>query len=456
MKKFISIIAAAVLSAGIVFTPFTAQAAVYPNALTAAKASSSSVSAPKADKKSDLYLCDGEYLKVNLSCSTKNADIYYKINNGKYKKYTKTIGITKNSTLSAYAKLGDKKSKTVAYEYKLGVNFSISNYGGDFDENQMVKITTKVPDVTFRYTLNGERVTEKSKKFPEKGLKIENTAEFSVSAYKDGWSEVGHYGLEYNINKLDNYKLYHHYNQLSDKEKIYYERILNALKDGSSKADTIDLYYGKDGTSLEKVIGAFRCDINNMSHLSWFAPYNWELGSDNRYYMVFNYNINDPDIQKKQKKLEEKAAEVIEKAKEQPTAYGKIKYIHDWLVNNTEYVSSGKNHTAAFVDGPIVYGIGACDGYSRAFYYLASSLGFDCIRVGGTIKIDGVDTLHAWNKVKINGIWYNVDVTWDDFSQYGDDKIYYEYFLRSDANFKNHTPFDTYTYPASPKDYPVK
>ena len=36
---------------------------------------------------------------------------------------------------------------------------------------------------------------------------------------------------------------------------------------------------------------------------------------------------------------------------------------------------------------------------------------------------------HAWNRVMIDGVWYDIDVTWDDLSLYGDYNIYYTYFL---------------------------
>lgn len=454
MKKFISVI----ITAALVFIPSafpdSAQTAVYGHTLASAESSDSSVSAPKADKKSGLYLCDGESLKVNLSCSTKNADIYYKIDNGKYKKYTKTIDITKNSMLSAYAKLSDKKSKTVTYEYRLGANFFLSNYGGNFDENQTVKITTKVPGVTFRYTLNGERVTEKSKKFPEKGLKIENTAELSVSAYKDSWNEVGHYELEYNINKLDNYKVNFYYDRLSDKEKKGYERIHTAILNCKETVALSDIQLSVDET--RNVVRAVPRGLTKYVYVNWYDNwYSWHFENNKCAEIYINYGIkNVSEIKKAQKKLEEKAAKIIAEAERKSSAYDKIKYIHDWIVNNSDYVSAFKESEAKYADGPIVKGIGNCNGYARAFWYLTSSLGFDCIYVEGTVY---GDEWHSWNRIKLDGVWYSVDVCFDDYSVYGDKTIYYTNFLKGDKTFgQTHTPDERYIYPSAPKDYHVK
>ena len=151
------------------------------------------------------------------------------------------------------------------------------------------------------------------------------------------------------------------------------------------------------------------------------------------------------------------AEKVVAQAQKKPTAYGKIKYIHDWIIDHTEYVSYKKKHEALFIDAPFVKGFGNCNGYSAAFQYLAQSMGFDCIVVTG-YSSRGEDGTHSWNKIKLDGAWYNVDVTWDDDEESG---ARYDYFLKSDSTFsKNHTENDLlggmFTYPAAKKDYTAK
>jgi hypothetical protein len=113
-----------------------------------------------------------------------------------------------------------------------------------------------------------------------------------------------------------------------------------------------------------------------------------------------------------------------------------VKAIHDYIAANTRYnFTNGDSAYTAY--GVLVEGSGVCDGYSYAFWLLCSLAGINCVRVSGTATADGISDLHAWNKVQVDGLWYNVDVTWDDPVFYYNgvltDTIRYEYFLISDA-----------------------
>ena len=448
-NKIISLLMAAVLSAGMIFAPAASseRAAAFLPSLSINAEAAAAVSAPTADKKSDYYLMDSEYLKVKLSCKTKNAAIYYKIDNGKYKKYTKTIGISKNSTLYTYAVAGGKKSKVSKYEYHLYPNYTLSVYEGDYDSDQTVKVTSKVPGVKFYYTLNGKKATSKSAAFPEKGLKIANTATLSVHAAKSGWTSSGD-SYTYNINKLDNYKTYYYYNQLNSKEKKAYERLFTALQNGKNKADLTGL--GLDADSVSNVLFKMLRDVDQYIYIDWYKEdwISWDFSGSECIEVTINYDTKDKKLQERQKNFEKKAAKIIAAAKKQPTAYGKLKYIHDWLVENTHWLLDESDRSVNTAEGPIINGVSVCGGYAHAFNYLAKSLGFDCIYV---VSDDGT---HAWNRVKLNGIWYNLDISWDDLDLYDDNKIHYENFLKSDKTFKEtHLPATEYKFVSAPKDY---
>lgn len=130
--------------------------------------------------------------------------------------------------------------------------------------------------------------------------------------------------------------------------------------------------------------------------------------------------------------------------------YDRVKVLHDWLVNNTSYGgSSDRRYTAG---GALVDGVAVCDGYAMAFDLLCYLSGIDCIRVTGWANGD-----HAWNKVKVNGSWYNIDVTWDDpITNYGP-VLLYDYFLISDAAIaKDHVQNTSPYWPAAPASWSGK
>lgn len=102
--------------------------------------------------------------------------------------------------------------------------------------------------------------------------------------------------------------------------------------------------------------------------------------------------------------------------------YEKIRAVHDWLILANRYVSfDGGTFSATCL------GRSSCTGYAFTFYLIMQELGIDC-----TVELGAG---HAWNSVKLDGEWYNMDVTWDDL---GTDRVAYTYFMKNNADFKLH------------------
>ena len=130
------------------------------------------------------------------------------------------------------------------------------------------------------------------------------------------------------------------------------------------------------------------------------------------------------------------------------TSVQKIRAIHDWLVNNTEYDSEGYSSGNISPDSYTAEGLfkthkAVCDGYAKAFQEMAQKAGFEVVKINGIGKnSSGSAESHSWNQVKVDGKWYNIDVTWDDPVTTGDigfDNLRYKYFLVPDSSFKDHT-----------------
>lgn len=96
-----------------------------------------------------------------------------------------------------------------------------------------------------------------------------------------------------------------------------------------------------------------------------------------------------------------------------------------------EQVDLGDNPYGGVVNGKLF-----CEGYARTFRYFANELGLESILVSGESFGEG----HMWNKAKIDGNWYNIDVTWMDTAvdgEYNDN-----YFLKSDDRFSTDHAFN--------------
>ena len=128
--------------------------------------------------------------------------------------------------------------------------------------------------------------------------------------------------------------------------------------------------------------------------------------------------------------------------------FDKVKAIHDWIVLNTDYdvkgAMSGNVPASSFTaEGLIDNHIAVCDGYSKTFEAMAKQAGLEVTRVTGVAyNSSGNPENHSWNQVKVDGKWYNIDVTWDDplnGTEPGN-FLYYTYFLVPDSELnKDHT-----------------
>ena len=117
--------------------------------------------------------------------------------------------------------------------------------------------------------------------------------------------------------------------------------------------------------------------------------------------------------------------------------FEKEKAIHDLIATMVKYkdVDAPYSHEAP---GTLLYGIGVCEGISKAFKYLADRVGLKSIVVIGTSNAHGNDNGHAWNAVEIGNIYYHLDVTFD--TTIADGCLRYDYFNLSDDEIKtNHS-----------------
>ncbi|MBR6405916.1 MAG: hypothetical protein IKS18_06980 [Lachnospiraceae bacterium] len=135
-----------------------------------------------------------------------------------------------------------------------------------------------------------------------------------------------------------------------------------------------------------------------------------------------------------------------------------LRIVHDEIINMAVYdydllerQAADYGHTAfgCFVHntaGTPHYCV--CDGYSQAYLYILQQLGFYGTVVTGNAGDAGADGGmggHAWSIIQSDGIWYEIDTTWDDYTelqdqvaeQYGTDSLEYSVFseLYNDEDF---------------------
>ena len=150
------------------------------------------------------------------------------------------------------------------------------------------------------------------------------------------------------------------------------------------------------------------------------------------------------------KKLYAKMEDVLrEYVSDDMTDTEKALAIYRYIILNTTYdgellekVKSGadtEGNRSFCLEGVFEDGLAVCDGMSKAFCCLCRMEGMECVRVVGKKTESGV--AHAWNKVKIDGRWYVVDVTSGGTLVGNDEVLSYRYFMITDKqNEKTSVP----------------
>ena len=132
-------------------------------------------------------------------------------------------------------------------------------------------------------------------------------------------------------------------------------------------------------------------------------------------------SMQDSELSKAKEEFNEAVDRILNDMPDGLSDYEKELYINDTLLDRCEYddeaakkdkvIGNEQNAYGALVDGKAV-----CEGYTRAFQLLCQKAGIDCVPINGTCESDSpMGGNHIWNAVCLEGEWYYVDSTWNDF-----------------------------------------
>lgn len=249
----------------------------------------------------------------------------------------------------------------------------------------------------------------------------------------------------------EKYGSYYFYNQLSSKEKAYWDALNKVcLKYMTTQADAAK--YNISGTTYYyiDIVGSSSLSLSQMEEVYQIFRY-----SNPQYYFLKSAYLKNrtygiagcvyPAFAKGSaraaatKKVQSQVSSWQSKIDACSTDAQKVKLIHDLIIDKVEYNQTLYNNHFKNEDtqySQSVYSVfctdlTVCAGYSQAFEMMCNGSGIDAVAV--------TSADHEWNKVRIDDSWYNVDCTWDDVSG----GIYYYYFERSDYVFDS-DPADIY------------
>ena len=147
--------------------------------------------------------------------------------------------------------------------------------------------------------------------------------------------------------------------------------------------------------------------------------------------MFYRRDVTDIDMMTAE--MEFAADRILADAAYASDDIGKLLAIHDGIAENCEYEEDAFSSEAY---GCLVRGKAKCEGYAKAFLYVARRAGLHVMNVTGT---DSRGENHVWNIAEADGTYYQIDVTWDDDRRYGGRTVH-ACFCQPDERFSDHAP----------------
>lgn len=243
------------------------------------------------------------------------------------------------------------------------------------------------------------------------------------------WGDSGEYGQNdagKRVVQVENKKeLYKDigYRIKNHEEDVYYDTYTSVWN--NSVMDRYRFYCNKEDLLASGEYQRYYIeDINITVEKGYFPD-----GHNVRVHMQFNYKFSKEEVDA----FYQEMRDIAQKLKKD-SDFESVKAAYDYIINRVDYDYDYNNYLdyEGFRDGVMV-----CSGYSMALFHLLVDMNIPVRIVNGYCTEEEKSvTAHAWNVVKIDGKWYNIDATWDDPGEEKD--IQYQYFLKSDADFGNH------------------
>ena len=271
--------------------------------------------------------------------------------------------------------------------------------------------------------------------------------------YKDVKSSVVHHDIQtYSLEDVE---------YTSDQEKlvkIFREKLIN-------RESNIVLYYHCD----EKITQEFFSNLVHQlfqkaikhtgngkegDYLKWHCQ-GWTVkatisgNSNEGYDLNIFYGVSYLSGLEQEEKVDEEVSNLLKSLDlSNKTDYQKVKAIYDYICSNVTYDHDNLNDESYSLKytayAALINKTAVCQGYASLFYRLALDAGVDTRVISG--EAGGP---HAWNIVKLNGKYYNLDSTWDA------GRRTYAYFLKNTNDFDDHVRDNDYQSNEFIEEYPM-
>lgn len=208
---------------------------------------------------------------------------------------------------------------------------------------------------------------------------------------------------------------------------------LNELKDYLNSQKNKDIFkipfYYKGSENLEPQMLAQMTNAFYINYTYQGDFYEVEITEYPGEHIADAYLKNDKSsLTADEKKAMDKAVQMVNTAKQNAETEWELELLlHDMIADRVTYYDNtrdfddpAKAPRYLSIIGALLDGKANCQGYTDAFYTLATMAGFTVSRM----SVETKDDLHGVNTILLDGSWYVVDVTFDDQDN-GNPTVYY-------------------------------
>lgn len=251
---------------------------------------------------------------------------------------------------------------------------------------------------------------------------------------------------------VNNAKNYYYYDKLNDFEKAIYDATIETVYYSYETVCTTSFLTKENPSTKDfenQILKILYCIHYDHPELFWnynsdetYLGWSYTTNRDkNNYYTVY-ISLNEPykKYTNEINKFNDAVDDFLEDIDTSASEWSIARSIHDKLLNDVTYDYDACNNDSSYDRAYNAYGAlvsnstgkphyAVCDGYTQAYIYLLQQVGIEAVYLCGLAGAGDDMGSHAWTIVRIDGNWYEVDVTWDDYGSVDD------YYSSSDQPF---------------------
>ncbi len=186
-------------------------------------------------------------------------------------------------------------------------------------------------------------------------------------------------------------------------------KVYDQLYTGVSELKSSFTLRAPDAESIKAALAALIIDhpeffwIDGNASMSGFAAFGiWHISLE--------FNVDPAEIPAIKKKIEDTAAMYLGSLPEDASDYQKVRTAYEFIINITDYSADSPQNQN--IQSVFLNGLSVCAGYARALQYLLQQAGVWCAYIEGYTGEQQIS--HAWNMVRIDGVYTYVDPSWGD------------------------------------------